>query len=340
MEFHQIVQEWDHFYQKLAELRSQAHLLPLDCVSLIDDAFQKISHTIDEMIVAYEDIERTNASLLQANQIADLERQRYKALFEHAPQGFLILDRAGNIQACNATACQLLHIPQELLVGQSLIGLVGEGGQQLLQAFLDPGLYQAVHKPGPSMDLHIKGSPPEEGVVLRLSEPSDPRRQPDELWAVVYGDSAYKRKEAAMLMNQERFLSLIEITPDWVWETDAQGIYTYASPKVKNILGYKPSKMIGTTLSDFRPPEERERLDPIIRQLLEAAVPVWHLENIRTHKNGKTVYLETSGMPILDPYGNFSGFRGIDRDITGRKRLEDIVRDTRRKEAKIRESKR
>jgi len=35
------------------------------------------------------------------------------------------------------------------------------------------------------------------------------------------------------------------------------------------------------------------------------------------------VVLETSGVPIFDPDGAFCGFRGVDRDITQRKRTEE-----------------
>ena len=38
---------------------------------------------------------------------------------------------------------------------------------------------------------------------------------------------------------------------------------------------------------------------------------------------GRKVVLETSGVPLFDSTGLFRGFRGIDRDITKRKQLED-----------------
>jgi PAS domain S-box-containing protein len=40
------------------------------------------------------------------------------------------------------------------------------------------------------------------------------------------------------------------------------------------------------------------------------------------------VTLETSGVPIFDTHGQFQGYRGIDRDITERKRMEKALRDT------------
>ena len=46
------------------------------------------------------------------------------------------------------------------------------------------------------------------------------------------------------------------------------------------------------------------------------------MENILRHKDGRHVVVESNGTPIFDKDGLFQGYRGIDRDITERKRTE------------------
>ena len=41
------------------------------------------------------------------------------------------------------------------------------------------------------------------------------------------------------------------------------------------------------------------------------------------HRDGRLVTVETSAVPIFDAQGTFRGYRGIDRDITGRKHAEE-----------------
>ncbi len=53
--------------------------------------------------------------------------------------------------------------------------------------------------------------------------------------------------------------------------------------------------------------------------------PFFGLENWNVHKNGSLVRLETSGVPILDEKGQLAGYRGIDRDITERKKAEEAL---------------
>jgi len=134
--------------------------------------------------------------------------------------------------------------------------------------------------------------------------------------------------EKALRRSEEKFRSLVEITSDWVWEVDPTGTYTYASPKVRDLLGYEPEEVLGRKPFDFMPPFERERIIQTLREAVEAKAPLNALENINIHKNGQWVYLETSAVPILDADGNFLGYHGIDRDITKRKRSEAALAES------------
>ncbi len=38
---------------------------------------------------------------------------------------------------------------------------------------------------------------------------------------------------------------MAETVADFIWEVDAHGLFTYASPNVENILGYTPAELVG-----------------------------------------------------------------------------------------------
>ena len=121
----------------------------------------------------------------------------------------------------------------------------------------------------------------------------------------------------------ERFKALTENTSDWIWEIDENAIYTYASPRVKELLGYEPEEVIGKTPFDLMSPEEAERVSEEFGRIAKDRIPFSGLENTNLHKDGHYVVLETSGVPILDACGHFRGYRGIDRDITARREIEE-----------------
>jgi PAS domain S-box-containing protein len=133
---------------------------------------------------------------------------------------------------------------------------------------------------------------------------------------------------SALQHSQQRFRSLVETTSDWIWEVDQNAIYTYASPKVKDLLGYEVEEAIGKTLFDLMPADEAQRVGGLFRDIVDSREPFRGLENTNLHKDGRLVVLETSGVPFFDTDGRLCGYRGIDRDITERKKAEDSIKRT------------
>ena len=116
-------------------------------------------------------------------------------------------------------------------------------------------------------------------------------------------------------MSASRYKELVEQTSDWLWEVDENVRYTYASPKVFDLLGHRPEEIIGKTPLDLMPAQEAERIGKIIGPIFEKREPFSQLQNINTHLDGRQVVLETSGVPFFDKNGVFKGYRGIDRDV-------------------------
>jgi PAS domain S-box-containing protein len=140
-------------------------------------------------------------------------------------------------------------------------------------------------------------------------------------------DTERMRAEDILHKSEERFRTLTENTSDWIWEVDQSLVFTYTSPKIKDLLGYEPHEIIGKTPFDLMPEHEAKRISEISRSILASRKPFTSLENINLHKDGHQVIIETSGVPIFDKNGDFSGYRGIDRDITGRKRTEVALQE-------------
>lgn len=138
--------------------------------------------------------------------------------------------------------------------------------------------------------------------------------------------SERKRTRESLKQSEERFRSLVESTSDWIWEIDQNSTYTYASPKIRDLLGYEPHEMLGKTPFDFMPQNEAERVTQILCNYQNACQPFTQVENMCQRKDGQLVMLETSGVPIIDQEGNLSGYRGIDRDITDRKQAREALR--------------
>ena len=141
-----------------------------------------------------------------------------------------------------------------------------------------------------------------------------------------------KKTEEALRESEERFRQVVENANEWVWEVDANGLYTYASPAIKNILGYKVEEIVGKKhFYDLFHPEDRERLKEEAFRIFESKKAFRSFINRNLHKNGMERWLITSGVPILNEEGNLIGYRGVDLDITEKKKAIDALMESEEK---------
>ena len=125
--------------------------------------------------------------------------------------------------------------------------------------------------------------------------------------------------------SRRNFQDLVESVNDWVWEVNQEGVYTYTSPKVKNLLGYEPEEILGKSPFDFMPENEKMRVADQFSKIMSNGESFTALVNTNRHKDGRLVVLETSGVPYFDERGRLRGYRGIDRDITDRRRAKEAL---------------
>ena len=128
-----------------------------------------------------------------------------------------------------------------------------------------------------------------------------------------------RMSEQRLTQSEARFKDIAESMSDWIWETDANGVYTYCSERIEDILGYRPEEIIGRKPFDLMPGDEAEKIVVEFAEIYANKSPVKNLENWNLAKDGRRVCLLTNGIPLLDDAGNLIGYRGVDTDITERK---------------------
>jgi len=132
--------------------------------------------------------------------------------------------------------------------------------------------------------------------------------------------------EKALRISEERFRSLVESTSDWIWQVDADVKYTYVSPKVKDILGYTPDEVLGKSAFDLMPKDEADKNVSVFREIVGKRSAFYGFENWNVGKDGRLVLLEMNGVPVFDDRKQLIGYRGVSRNITKRKEIEEELK--------------
>ncbi len=132
-----------------------------------------------------------------------------------------------------------------------------------------------------------------------------------------------KVTEEALRESEERFRGISHSMADWIWEVDKYGRYTFASGKVKEILGYEPGELIGKTPFELMPEDSGQRIGAYFKKVVSEKKPIADLEHWTSTKEGDSICLLTNGVPMLNEKGELYGYRGVDKDVTERKQAEE-----------------
>lgn len=100
-----------------------------------------------------------------------------------------------------------------------------------------------------------------------------------------------------------------------ILKTDVKGIITHVNKAFENISGYSRNELIGSSLSRIRSKSTNyDQIQELWKSILNKKVYKSIFENIA--KNGKSFYVESTIVPILDRSGKISEFLSIMLDIT------------------------
>ncbi len=135
-----------------------------------------------------------------------------------------------------------------------------------------------------------------------------------------------KGAEEKLRQSEKRLFDIAMSSGDFIWETDANGMYTLVAGDTMKILGYAPEEIVGKTPFDLMPKDEALRVGEIFKKIVSQKAKVVNLENINITKDSRQIVILTNGVPILGDKGNILGYRGADVDITEKKRWEEELK--------------
>jgi PAS domain S-box-containing protein/putative nucleotidyltransferase with HDIG domain len=280
----------------------------------------------DGSVVGYLGVSRDVVERKKSQEALQASEERFRTIFERSPIGAIVYDAEGMTVGANQACLEIFGLSDvaemkgprlfddpnlsdraraKLRTGRTVMV---EGPLDLEQA-RGTGLYNSAR----SGTVHLSLTVTPLGVNKAGS--------PSGYLALVEDITERKKSEEALRASEERFRGLVETTSDWVWEVDRKGVYTYASPRVGKVLGYDSQELLGKTPFDFMPQREARRVAAIFNSVVARQEPFAFLENVCRHRDGHPVVMETSGVPFFAPDGTLLGYRGIDRDITERKRV-------------------
>ncbi len=123
-------------------------------------------------------------------------------------------------------------------------------------------------------------------------------------------------------LARQRFHDFADSSSDWLWETQADGRFSYLSQNVVATLAVPADTLIDRSFAEVFPQDGLDGLMALLQPGRGEARPLKDVEAWVTTSEGFRLCLRLNGLPYFEG-GVFRGFRGTARDITKVKNDEE-----------------
>ena len=254
---------------------------------------------------------------------------RMRATLEALPDLLFVLDRAGRICDFHAPNPERLYVPPEKFLGRTMNEVLPESAAGIVQRAIEDAAAHGHHR-GSVYPLSTPTG--EQWFEISIAVQGDLQTPAGRLVAIVRDVTERKRTMDALRESEERFDQLARQSRTIIWEMDAEGLCTYVSPAVRDVLGYRPEDVIGKLrFYDLFSPADREAFKAAAFDIFRRREPMLDFENPCLTRDGRPVWVSTNAIPLLDAAGALRGYRGSVRDITERKQTELALRESEQK---------
>ena len=136
-------------------------------------------------------------------------------------------------------------------------------------------------------------------------------------------DVTEQREMERRLHREQEFAGrLMDSFPDLVIALDTDGRYTFVSPQIFEILGFRPEELIGKRMGGRTDPADRTTMLEMFDDLIMNRLSEGQIEYRTQHKNGAWRVFRASARPLHDETGRINGVIASARDITEQQRLQ------------------
>jgi len=295
---------------------------------LLQAALTELGNALEELHVTAAELRAQSDELAASRDSTDAQRQRYEHLFESAPDGYLVTDAHGVIEAANSAAASLLRCDRSsLLVGKPLALFVAEEQRRTFRTHLNR-LQEGRADRLVDWEVHLqRHDGTTVAVGLSAAVARGPRRQVTGLRWLLRDITERTRHEAALRDSEARLRAIVDTATDGIITINEQGTVESFNAAAARLFGYAAEEVIGQHVTLLMPAAYREHHDDYIATYLRTGqrkVIGIGREVPGQRKDGTIFPLDLAVSEVH--LGNRRMFTAIARDLTARKQAEEALR--------------
>lgn len=242
-----------------------------------------------------------------------LTEQNYQVLIERLQDGIFVIEDEKFVYV-NQRLSDMLGYPADELIGRPFIDFVADQSKPTVSARHRARL--AGENVPELYDINVstaKGTTICCSINVGLSESLSGH-------TVTVGSV---RDETQYRAAQTELKNILEQLPDVFYRVDMQGNITMISASCLDTIGYRQEEMLGTAMSSYyRTPEDRQK---VVQAITDGGGKATLVEAELKHRDGSIIWISTNAYVRFGQDGQPSHIEGMARNITERKRMEELL---------------
>ncbi len=285
-------------------------------VSLITDSqgkpigFRCLSRDVTQQKRAEEELRRSE--------------EKYRTILKNIVEGYYEVDLAGKFTFVNDSICANMgYSRDELLRMDNRDYTDKETARKVLERF---GEVYTTGQPARGFNFDvIKKDGTKLVASCSISLIRNSKGEPTGFRGVVRDVTEEKQAEEKLQASEERYRNLFENATDGIFTLDLKTRFTSGNKRAKEMCGYNKKELIGQYATVILPEEEIPRMTDSFKRVLKGEINTYETKIIT--KNGDLMPVEVTSSPI-EVDGKIVGTMGMARDITERKRWEEMLQQS------------
>ncbi len=241
--------------------------------------------------------------------------KRYRELLNTVPAGIIELDKYGNIQYVNFEFLNITEYRLTEILKKNILDIIPRNAVYYETKKILENIFIKEIEATPLYLEIIRKNGNLRKLEARWDYIKDFEGKITGLIVALIDVTEREKSRAELIKSEERFRTLMNISSEFIWEINENGIYSFVSEKIFDILNYTNEEIIGINYLDLISPKDLDKVQKHLNSIYNKKLPFIIFEATYISKNSDNVTLQNTCIPIYNERGNIAGIRGASRSI-------------------------
>jgi PAS domain S-box-containing protein len=267
-------------------------------------------------------VKKEPGQLRRVREVLRESEEKSRAVLQSIEELYYEVDLTGNLVAFNNSMTEIL--------GYSKDELTGINNRQYMDERTAKKVYETFNQvyrtglPTKAFDWElIRKDGTKRILETSVSLMRDSKGRPVGFYGIGRDITERKKAEALLRESEEKYRTTLQSIEEGYYEVDLAGNLTFFNNALVRFSGYSKEELTGMNNRRLMTDEAAKKVFQVFGEVYQTGEPANPFDWEMIRNDGTKRFIETSVSLIQDSKGRPVGFRGIARDVTDRKKIEE-----------------